>query len=53
MGSRIDNTPEPQQDLSASETTTEKRLDRIADELAERAERTEQRYDQDNDIFTK
>jgi hypothetical protein len=53
MGSRIDNTPGPQEDLSASETTNEKQLDRIADELAERAERTEQRYDQDNDIFTK
>jgi hypothetical protein len=53
MSSRIDNTPGPQEDLSTSETTNEKQLDRIADELAERAERTEQRYDQDNGIFTK
>jgi hypothetical protein len=40
MGSRIDNTPGPQEDLSASETTNEKQLDRIA-------------YDQDHGIFTK
>jgi hypothetical protein len=53
LGSRIDNTPGPQEDLSASETTNEKQLDRIADEVAKRAERTEQRYDQDHDIFTK
>jgi hypothetical protein len=53
MGSRIDNTPGPQEDLSASETTNEKQLDRIADEVAKRAERAEQRYDQDHDIFTK
>ena len=53
MGSRIDNTPATQHDVSASETTNEKQLDRIADEVAERAERTEERYDQDHDIFTK
>ena len=53
MNSRTDNTPSQQDDSNPSETTNEKQLDRIADELAERAERTEQRYDQDNGIFTK
>jgi hypothetical protein len=53
MNSRTDNTPGPQDDFSASETTTDKTLDRIAGEIAERAERAEQRYDQDHDIFTK
>jgi hypothetical protein len=53
MNSRIDNTPRQQDDFSASETTNEKALDRMAGELAERAQRTEQRYDQDHDIFTK
>jgi hypothetical protein len=32
---------------------TKKTLDRIADEVAQLAARTEQRFDQDNDIFTK
>jgi hypothetical protein len=53
MGSRIDNTTGPQDNFSASETTNEKQLDRIADEVAKRAEGAEHRYDQDHDIFTK
>jgi hypothetical protein len=53
MGSRIDNTPATQDDFSASETTNEKKIDRIANEVAKRAGRTEHRYDQDHDIFTK
>jgi hypothetical protein len=53
MNSRTDNTPRQQDDFSASETTHQKTLDRIADEAAQRAARTEQRYDQDHDIFTK
>jgi len=31
----------------------EKQFDRIADEAAEKAENTEQRYDRDRNIFTK
>ena len=53
MNSRTDNPPRQNDDFNASETTNEKELDRIADEVAQRGERTEQRYDQDHDIFTK
>jgi hypothetical protein len=53
MGSRIDNTPATQDDFSASETTNEKQIDRIANEVAKRAERTEQIYDRGHDLFTK
>jgi hypothetical protein len=53
MNSQTDNTPRQQDDSKASETTNEKALDRIADEVAQQAARTEQRYDQDHDIFTK
>ena len=52
MNSRTDNTPKHQDDCNASETGNEK-IDSIADEVAQRAERTEQRYDQDHDIFIK
>jgi hypothetical protein len=53
MNSPTDNTPRQQDDFGASKTTKEKQFDRIADEVAQRAEKTEQRYDQDHDIFTK
>jgi hypothetical protein len=53
MNGRTDSTPEQQDDLKAPETTNKITLDRIANEVAQRAERTEQRYDQDHDIFTK
>jgi hypothetical protein len=36
-----------------SETSDDKKLDRIADDAAERAGKTEQRYDEDHNIFTK
>jgi len=46
MPNEIDNQPTPKFDISqASETLAEKRLDRAAEECAEKAERTEQRYD--------
>jgi hypothetical protein len=54
MPSESDNKQTPKFDISqASETPAEKRLDRAAEESAEKAERTEQRYDQDHSIFTK
>jgi hypothetical protein len=37
-------------DLHGSERT---RINRIADEIAQRAQKTEQRYDTDRGIFTK
>ena len=53
MIDRTDKTPKQQDDFNGSETADEKTLDRIADEVAQRAQRTEQRYDEDHDIFTK
>jgi hypothetical protein len=53
MESRTDKTRRQEDDVIASETTNEQQLDRIADEAAKRAEKTEQRYDQDHNVFTK
>lgn len=55
MGSET-NQPKPtkQQDASNdSRAIEEKELDRLADEAAQRAEKREQRYDSEHDIFTK
>jgi hypothetical protein len=41
-----------QQDFPAG-TSTELKLDRIANEVASLAGKTEHRYDQEHDIFTK
>jgi hypothetical protein len=46
-------TPSQQDRLKDSETPADKELDRIADAAAERAGKTEKRYDQGHDIFTK
>ena len=55
MVDTLGNTGRPTQKDPAkpSETPDDKKLDRIADEAAERAGKTEQRYDKDHDIFTK
>ena len=54
MPRESDNKQTPKFDISqALETPAKKRLDRAAEESAEKAERTEQRYDQDHSIFTK
>jgi hypothetical protein len=42
-----------QENPSDSRTVEQKKLDRLAKEAAEKAERTEQRFDRDHDIFTK
>jgi hypothetical protein len=43
-----------QQDNSSdSRTAEQKKLDHLAGEAAEQAQKTEERYDQDHDIFTK
>jgi hypothetical protein len=47
------NTPARKDPSKASETSEDKKLDHIADEAAERAGKTEQRYDENHDIFTK
>jgi hypothetical protein len=41
-----------QDNSSGSRTVEQKKLDRLADEAAEQAEKAEQRYDQDHNIFT-
>ena len=45
-------TPTPS-DTKTLEKQVDKRLERDADEAAERALKTEQRYDKDHNIFTK
>jgi hypothetical protein len=47
------STPTRKDPSKTSETSDDKKLDRIADDAAERAGKTEQRYDEDHDIFTK
>jgi hypothetical protein len=50
------NQPEPMKQEDASNdprTIEEKELDRVADEAAQRAEKREQQYDSEHDIFTK
>jgi hypothetical protein len=54
MPNEIATGEDPKFDISkASETEAEKRLDRAAEEAAEKAEKTEQNYDQGHGIFTK
>jgi hypothetical protein len=40
-------------DETISDATAEKRIERVADKTAEKATRTEQRYDSDHKIFSK
>jgi hypothetical protein len=40
-------------DVHTPETSDDKEIDRIAERAAEKAGRTEKRYDRDHDIFTK
>jgi hypothetical protein len=54
MATHIDNSDTPRPDNSKdAEIPADKRLDRAADEAAEKAGKTEQRYDRGHDIFTK
>lgn len=46
-------TPTTQEEFQTSKTGEDKRIDRIAEQAAEKAGKTEKRYDQNNDIFTK
>ena len=43
----------PHEEFHTSETGEDKKIDRIANEAAKKAGKTEKRYDQQNDIFTK
>jgi hypothetical protein len=54
MPNESDNQNTPKFDIEkTSETQAEKRLDRAAEEAAEKAGKAEQSYDQDHNIFTK
>jgi hypothetical protein len=46
-------TPSTQEELHATKTRQEERIDRLAEEAAEGASKSEKRYDQGHDIFTK
>jgi hypothetical protein len=41
------------EDEKLSDVTSEKRIERVADEAAEKSTKTEQRYDSDHNIFSK
>lgn len=54
MANQIDSQGTPKVDQTkASETAANERLDRAAEEAAENAGRTEQRYDSSHGVFTK
>jgi phosphoenolpyruvate synthase/pyruvate phosphate dikinase len=55
MTNQTDNADVPRQeeDLSNSKAAEQAKMDRIANELAERAIKVEQRYDREHGIFTK
>lgn len=55
MNSKNDNPDkqEQQNDTTSAETADRKQMNRLADELASRAEESEVRYDKGHDIFTK
>jgi hypothetical protein len=46
-------TPMTDEDFRTEKTGQESRLDRTAEHAAEKAGKTEKRYDQEHDIFTK
>jgi hypothetical protein len=45
--------PSSLEEFHTSKTGADKRLDRVAEQSAEKAGKTEKQYDRDNDIFTK
>jgi hypothetical protein len=49
---RIEKPPSTE-DLHTAKTEQDKQIDRTAEQAAEKASKTEKRYDQDHDIFTK
>ena len=46
-------TPSTQEERNAAKTDEAERIDRIADQAAGKAGRSEKQYDQGHDIFTK
>jgi hypothetical protein len=50
--SRIEKPPSTEE-FHTAKTGQDKKIDRTAEQAAEKAGKTEKRYDQDHDIFTK
>jgi hypothetical protein len=50
--SRIEKPPSVEE-FHTAKTGQDKKIDRTAEQAAEKASKTEKRYDQDHDIFTK
>ncbi len=46
-------TPPTQEEVHAPKTRQDERIDRLAEQAAEGASKSEKRYDQGHDIFTK
>ena len=53
MGNEAEIKTPKLEEFHTSKTGDDNLVDRTADEAAEKAARTEKRYDQDHDIFTK
>jgi hypothetical protein len=53
MGNEAEIQTPKLEEFHTSKTGEDELVDRTAEEAAERAGRTEKRYDQDHDIFTK
>jgi hypothetical protein len=51
--SKIENSSGLEEEFHTSKTGEDNKLDRAAEKAAERATKTEKRYDQGHDIFTK
>ena len=49
---RIEQTPSTEE-LNTAKTDQDEKIDRIAEQAAEKASKTEKHYDQNHDIFTK
>lgn len=45
--------PPSMEEFPTAKTVEDKKIDRTAEQAAEKAGKTERRYDQDHDIFTK
>jgi hypothetical protein len=45
--------PSSTEELNTAKTEQDKKIDRIAEQAAEKASKTEKHYDQGHDIFTK
>jgi hypothetical protein len=47
------NSPQPPSNRRSDDAAVNRRLEQDADEMAEKAQEVEKKYDEDHDIFTK